>query len=83
MDIESIDHKEALKVILPSCGIIQLKNKQEEAILTFLSGKDTFVSLPTGYGKSVIFGILPLLFDQILGEYNSIDTSSSSHGNSP
>jgi len=33
-----------------------------------MSGKDTFVSLPTGYGKSIIFAILPLLFDLLLGE---------------
>ncbi len=36
---------------------INLKDKQVEAIQCFLSGKDVFVSLPTGYGKSIIFGI--------------------------
>ena len=35
-------------------GII-LKQKQTDAILSFASGKDTFVSLPTGYYNSVIF----------------------------
>ena len=29
-----------------------LKKEQENAIRAFLSGKDVFVSLPTGYGKS-------------------------------
>ena len=67
----TMDHKEALKHTLPLCGITQLKDKQEEAILAFLGGKYTFVSLPVGYGKSVIFGILPLLFDRILGEHIS------------
>lgn len=42
---------------------IDLKEKQLEAILEFLLGKDVFVSLPTGYGKSLIYEILPLVFD--------------------
>ena len=40
-----------------------LKPKQVESIQNFASGKDTFVALPTGYGKSVVFAILSLLFD--------------------
>jgi len=32
-----------------------------------LSGRDSVVTLPTGYGKSAIFAILPLLFDKMLG----------------
>ena len=47
----------------------ELKPKQIESIETFVSGKDTFISLPTGYGKSVIFAILSLLFDFLHGEY--------------
>jgi len=35
-------------------GIQGLKSKQLEAIKAFVSGKDMFVSLPTGYGKSYI-----------------------------
>lgn len=46
---------------------IDLKEKQLEAILKFLSGKDVFVSLPTGYGKSLIYEILPLVFDILKG----------------
>jgi len=41
--------------------------KQLEALYGFVSGRDTFVALPTGYGKSVIFAVLPLLFDKLLG----------------
>ena len=44
---------------------ITLKDKQREAILAFLSGRDVFVALPTGYGKSYIYGILPLCFDAL------------------
>ena len=49
-------------------GIKQFKQKQVEAIESFLSGKDTFVSLPTGYGKSVIYAALPLAFDTLKGK---------------
>ena len=45
-----------------------LKPKQLEAVESFVSGKDTFVALPTGYGKSIIFAMLPLLFDFLLGK---------------
>ena len=43
-----------------------LKPKQTE------SRKDTFVALPTGYGKSIIFGVLPLLFDKMLGRFITV-----------
>ena len=45
----------------------QLQGKQKEAIIAYTSGKDTFVALPTGYGKSLIYGCLPLVFDSVRG----------------
>ena len=48
-------------------GLKPLKEKQREALEAFTSGHDMFVALPTGYGKSIIFGVLPLLFDKLLG----------------
>ena len=48
-------------------GFPGLKDKQKEAIMSFLRGNDIFVSLPTGFGKSVICSILPLVFDRIKG----------------
>ena len=47
---------------------VLLKLMQVEAIKSFVSGKDTFVILPTGYGKSIIHGVLPLVFDYVSGE---------------
>ena len=41
--------------------------KQQEAVTLFIQGNDTFVSLPTGYGKSVIYAILPGAFDKYRG----------------
>ena len=44
---------------------VTLKVKQLEAIMAFISGSDVFVALLTGYGKSLIFGLLPWIFDEI------------------
>ena len=41
-----------------------MKEKQIEVTCAFIEGHDTFVSLPSGYGKSV----LPLVFDKIRGK---------------
>lgn len=62
-----MDPVAALKESMHLLGITALKEKQHEAIMSFLGGKDTFVSLPTGYGKSLIYGLLPFAFDMIRG----------------
>jgi len=62
-----VDLPSALNLTSQRMGIERLKPKQLEAVEAFVSGKDTFVSLPTGYGQSEIFAILPLLFDLLLG----------------
>ncbi len=65
----------------------ELKDKQLEAITSFVEGNDIFVSLPTGYGKSLIYGILPLVFDKLRGEnrliYSCYEVSSSKSFNVP
>jgi len=40
---------------------LNLKSKQTDTILHFYSRNDVFVSLPTGFSKSIIYGILPLV----------------------
>ena len=37
-----------------------LKPKQEEAVLAFVGGHDVFVSLPTGFGKTLCFAVVTL-----------------------
>ena len=61
-----MDAKNALEIAARKLKI-HLKDKQEEAILATLEGKDVFTVLPTGYGKSIIYGILPTAFDILLG----------------
>jgi bloom syndrome protein len=42
-----------------------LKEKQKKVILEFMLGNDVFCCLPTGYGKSLCYALLPLLYDSI------------------
>ena len=47
-------------------GYDRPKPNQLEAVLQFVSGRDTFISLPaTGSGKSLCFASLPLVFDKL------------------
>ena len=46
---------------------IAVKDKQMDAIVSFMLGNDVFVSLPTGYGKSLIYAMLPMAFDLYKG----------------
>ena len=39
--------------------------EQFEVVKVFLGGKDMFVALPTGSGKSICFSCLPLVFDTL------------------
>ena len=48
------------------------KHKKEAIISAVLKKKDVFVSLPTGFGKSVIFQALPMVFDGFTGESGHI-----------
>ena len=46
---------------------LKLKDQQVEAISAVYDGNDVFVFLPTGFGKSICFQVLPFLFDHKLG----------------
>ena len=70
-------HERAVSDSVREMGLTTLKPKQLEAVLAFLDGKDTFVSLPTGYRKSIIYGILPIVFDKLRG-YNILPIHKSS-----
>ena len=50
---------------LVSC-IRELNSLQKEAIIQFVEKqRDVFINLPTGFGKSLIYQALPLVFDAI------------------
>ena len=48
--------QKALDEVISEMGLLPLREKQTEAVLSIVAGKDTFVTLPTGYGKSIIYG---------------------------
>ena len=46
-------------------GNLKLKQKQKEALQAIVvNGQYCLIVLPTGYGKSLIYQMLPLLFDK-------------------
>jgi superfamily II DNA helicase RecQ len=44
-------------------GYAPLKDSQRTCITEFMKGKDVFVLLPTGYGKTPCYACLPAAFD--------------------
>ena len=57
--------KSSVKAVLPKIGLTVLKQEQNRALFHLISGKDVFVSLPTGYGKSVIYQLAPLIVEEM------------------
>jgi len=44
---------------------LRVKDLQRKIIYDIIAGRDVFATLPTGYGKSLCYRCLPLLFDEI------------------
>ena len=63
-DVDAVISKAAEKF-----GVSELREKQYEAVRAFLCGNDVFLTVPTGYGKSIVYGILPFAFDIMKGKY--------------
>ena len=62
-----MDHEHLLAAVVQTKGLQTLKPKQKEAVMAFLAGSDVFVTLPTGYCKSIIYVVLPGVFDRLKG----------------
>ena len=65
------DAERAVERAAQSLGYPDLKKEQKEAMIKFISGRDVFVSLPTGFGKTVCYAALPMAFDHLLGRDSS------------
>ena len=63
MDIESAIVKAAEEL-----RYAPLKAEQQRCISEFLRGKDIFIVLPTGFGKTICYACLPRAFDLYLGK---------------
>ena len=56
--------REIISAAVGALGYDSIKPEQELALLSFLQGHDVFVSLLTGYGKSLCYAALPDAFDK-------------------
>ena len=54
------EYKGVIDDCLACLGLTELKPEQQEAVQLLLRGKNVFETLPTGYGKSAIYQVLPL-----------------------
>ena len=59
-----------LKIVIEAAardlGVEQLKNEQYNAVKSFVTSNNMLVVLPTGFGKSLIYAILPAVFDKLM-----------------
>jgi len=52
---------------LLGCASVTLKDEQTACVKAINEGKDVFLWLPTGFGKSMCYEVLPFVFDDKLG----------------
>ena len=58
---------DVISVAAAQLGYPTIKDEQREAMKEFLNGRDVFVALPTGFGKSLCYAVLLLAFNSLLG----------------
>ena len=69
---EKATMEEAFIFALDRLGYEKLKEEKEKVLKTFIGGRDVFAALPTGYGKSLGFALLPHVFDHLKQQSRSI-----------
>ena len=57
--------EDALSSAMQRLGYVKLKTEQSAVVEAFVIASDVFAALPTGYGKSLCYIILPFVFDEI------------------
>ena len=48
------------------CASVTLKDQQTACVKAIYEGKDVFLWLPTGFGRSMCYELLPFVFDDKL-----------------
>ena len=54
--------QEAINFAKTNSTHIELKEEQKEAVRNIVNGRDVIAVLPTGFGKSLIYQLLPSMF---------------------
>ena len=70
MDAKQLSILEAIAEAVNELGYRSVKQHQQQVIECFVGGSDVFGVLPTGYGKSLCYACLPLVFDKLLNKPN-------------
>ena len=63
--------EQAMRFAMTELKVETFKDKQKEAICSFVYGRDCFVILPTGYGKTLCYILLPYVYDHLRGKTRS------------
>ena len=73
--MDDVQVKRAIQSAGERMGHAKVKDEQFRVIEDVVRGRDTFVSLPTGYGKSLCYGVLLWVFDELPVSRNSTKRS--------
>ena len=65
---------EAITTAAASLGYPTVRSEQRDVERAIVTGKYVFVALPTGYGKSLCYAMLPIVFDILLGRPSNTST---------
>ena len=57
--------KDSANYAAQNLGYDSLKQHQMDVVLALAAGRDVFAVLPTGYGKSICYACLPVMFDRL------------------
>lgn len=70
------DFQKAVSDVCSTFGVQKLYPQQEKALSEFLNGSDVFVNLPTGYGKSLIYKMAPLVANELSKQHSRFPNES-------
>ena len=65
VSISTSEFRRIFLSVIQNMGYDRPTDDQREAVETFVIGKDVFVSLPTGSGKSLCYACLPHVFNEL------------------
>ena len=72
MAVSNQELESAIMQASQQLGYATIRPDQNTAIKSFMEGRDVFICLPTGSGKSLCFSVLPYAFDYLHKRVGSI-----------